>query len=370
MHRMLIPLDGSELAEVVFTYGKELAGRLDLDVILLLVVSPALREFIPMHRAYIQQAAETIRRQSKEVQKRSGIQPGGKAINVRGELTEGYPAEEILRYADENAVDLILIATHGRSGIKRWTMGNVADKVLRASKAPVLLVRAGIPDETVYDKWPEITLLVPLDGSELAESVLPHVEALAKQRGAEPVNVTLVRVCEPPAIPPSYSPELSGVPLNWGEYMEQEVVRCKHVSTDYLTKIENQFKDIGISVQSEVLVGKASDVIVDYANKNPFNLIVMATHGRSGLSRLARSEIMQIVDIFRANIVDVGSDSVTVEVTGDEDKINSLFNLLRGFGIKELARTGRIAMTRGGSSPLLVEKEPSNTRARKQKIRR
>ena len=52
-----------------------------------------------------------------------------------------------------------------------------------------------------------------------------------------------------------------------------------------------------------------------------------------------RSEIMQIVDIFRANIIDVGSDSVTVEVTGDEDKINSLFNLLRGFGIKELART-------------------------------
>ena len=61
-----------------------------------------------------------------------------------------------------------------------------------------------------------------------------------------------------------------------------------------------------------------------------------------------RSEIMQIVDIFRANIVDVASDSVTIEVTGDEDKITSLFDLLRGFGIKEVSRTGRIAMTRGG----------------------
>jgi len=291
MHKMLITLDGSEMAEVVFTYAKELAGRLDLDVILLLVVSPTLREFIPMHQAYIQRAAETIKRQSKEVQKRSGIQSGGKAIKVRGELTEGYPAEEILRYADENAVDLILIATHGRSGIRRWNMGNVADKVLRASKVPVLLVRAGVPDEPVYDKWPNITLLVPLDGSELAESVLPHVEALAKQRGAEPVNVTLLRICEPPAIPPSYSPELSGVPLNWGEYMEQEVARCKQVSTAYLATIENQFKDIGISVQSEVLVGKASDVIVGYANNNPFTLIVMATHGRSGLSRLVYGSI-------------------------------------------------------------------------------
>lgn len=61
-----------------------------------------------------------------------------------------------------------------------------------------------------------------------------------------------------------------------------------------------------------------------------------------------RSEIMQIVDIFRANIVDVSSDSVTVEVTGDEDKVESLLELLRGFGIKEVTKTGRVALTRGG----------------------
>jgi len=61
-----------------------------------------------------------------------------------------------------------------------------------------------------------------------------------------------------------------------------------------------------------------------------------------------RSEIIQIVDIFRANIVDVASDSLTVEVTGDEDKVESLLELLRNFGIKEISRTGRIALTRGG----------------------
>jgi len=80
-----------------------------------------------------------------------------------------------------------------------------------------------------------------------------------------------------------------------------------------------------------------------------------------------RSEIMQIVDIFRANIVDVASDSVTVEATGDEEKIDSLLSLLRGFGIREISRTGRIAMTRGGSSQLEVNKESSTTRARSQK---
>ena len=63
-----------------------------------------------------------------------------------------------------------------------------------------------------------------------------------------------------------------------------------------------------------------------------------------------RSEIMQIVDIFRAGIVDVAADSVTIEVTGDEEKIESLFSLLDDFGIKEITRTGRIAMTRGSAS--------------------
>jgi len=78
-----------------------------------------------------------------------------------------------------------------------------------------------------------------------------------------------------------------------------------------------------------------------------------------------RSEIIQIVDIFRASIVDVSSDSVIIEVTGDEEKVNSLFNLLRGFGIKEIARTGRIAMTRGRSGVIPVEGKSSKTRARR-----
>jgi acetolactate synthase-1/3 small subunit len=80
-----------------------------------------------------------------------------------------------------------------------------------------------------------------------------------------------------------------------------------------------------------------------------------------------RGEIMEIVDIFRANIVDVASDSVMVEVTGDEDKIDSLMDLLKGFGVKELVRTGRIAMVRGtgGGSPIDEESVQKITRRRK-----
>ncbi len=76
---------------------------------------------------------------------------------------------------------------------------------------------------------------------------------------------------------------------------------------------------------------------------------------------------MQIVDIFRANIVDVASDSVTVEVTGDENKVDSLSNLLSGFGIKEMSRTGRIAMTRGGAGQVSAKGKPSTTKPERQK---
>jgi len=78
-----------------------------------------------------------------------------------------------------------------------------------------------------------------------------------------------------------------------------------------------------------------------------------------------RSEIIQIVDIFRANIVDVSPGSLMVEVTGDEEKVGSLVDLLRGFGIREIARTGRIALTRGAVGPLQVE-EPREAKATKQ----
>lgn len=80
-----------------------------------------------------------------------------------------------------------------------------------------------------------------------------------------------------------------------------------------------------------------------------------------------RSEIIQIVDIFRANIVDVASGSVMIEVTGDERKVSSLYNLLRGFGIKEIARTGSIAMARGGSGSLAVAKKPARAKSSQQK---
>lgn len=293
--KMLVLLDGSELAEVVFPFAKELAARLSLDVTMLQVYGDIGRNFVPVHQAYIERAAEKTKGQIEDVQERLGIPAEEKQVEVRGELADGHYAEEILKYAENNDIDLILMASHGRSGIRRWRMGSVADKVLRAAKVPVLFIRAGAKDTTPYDQWPTRTIIAPLDGSETAESVLPHVVALARQRAIEPVTVKLIRVCDPPIAPSYYSPELSGVPLNWGEFMEQEIVRCKQTASDYLGNITKQLDDQGIKAESTVLVGQAADEIIVFAGTNPFSIVVMATHGRTGLSRLVFGSVTESV---------------------------------------------------------------------------
>jgi acetolactate synthase-1/3 small subunit len=104
---------------------------------------------------------------------------------------------------------------------------------------------------------------------------------------------------------------------------------------------------------------KVSDISED--NIIARELTLIKVHATSA----TRSEIIEIVDIFRANIVDVAADSVTIEATGDEEKINSLLKLVRGFGIKEIARTGRIAMSRGG--PGLMSPEGKSAKANNKK---
>jgi acetolactate synthase-1/3 small subunit len=110
-----------------------------------------------------------------------------------------------------------------------------------------------------------------------------------------------------------------------------------------------------------VVTVKVSDITADNIIARELALIKVKTTPAS------RSEVMQIVDIFRAGIVDVAADSVTIEVTGDEDKVNSLLSLLHGFGIQEVTRTGRVAMTRGGSSLLGAEKVSPARGVRRQK---
>lgn len=147
VRRILLPLDGSELGEAALPYVEELAVAVKAEIILLQVVTPhydiALAESYTSHldrisEEYIRHASaaatdylNTIRERLKK-----------KEIAARSEVVVGSPGDKIIDCARENDVDLIAMSTHGRSGIGRWLIGSVADKVLHAADRPVLLVRA------------------------------------------------------------------------------------------------------------------------------------------------------------------------------------------------------------------------------------
>lgn len=128
-------------------------------------------------------------------------------------------------------------------------------------------------------------IMVPLDGSELAECVLPHVESIVK--GCHAPDVVLVRVVEPVLLPAGMGTDGSVI------FTEQDAARIrsqsdslhKHNAEDYLKKLASRMQPGIPHLHTEVLVGKPADTLAAYAEKNGIDLIVIATHGRSGVSR-------------------------------------------------------------------------------------
>jgi nucleotide-binding universal stress UspA family protein len=125
-------------------------------------------------------------------------------------------------------------------------------------------------------------ILVPLDGSQLSESVLPHVRTIAK--GCEKCEIILFRVCEPPVLLADYPPDLK---TRWEEHVQEENTHIAQQCRLYLTDAEQKLKEDGFQVTTESGLGKAAEEIIDYAQKNQVDLIVMASHGHSGATRWA-----------------------------------------------------------------------------------
>jgi nucleotide-binding universal stress UspA family protein len=126
-------------------------------------------------------------------------------------------------------------------------------------------------------------LMVPLDGSELAECVFPHVEAFMK--GFNLSDVILVRVVEPEM--PSYHGETRIDP----EIMARREAERQSSAKDYLNKVANRLKHEGTAVRAEVLVGRVTESLSDYAEKHDIEIILIATHGRSGVTRWVRGSV-------------------------------------------------------------------------------
>ena len=194
--RILAPLDGSVLSEQVIPYARAIAARLSLPMTLLMAIEPdhptigqALNPELHSHELVAHRAGHA---QSYLSSVAARLRDAG--ITAGTVVPRGEPAQSVVDEASQDDGTLIAMSSHGRSGFARWWMGSVADKVLHMADHPLLLVRSHPRQGTSGERPPE-RLIVPLDGSDEAEDVLPHVANLASRMNI-PVNLVQVIISE------------------------------------------------------------------------------------------------------------------------------------------------------------------------------
>ncbi|MBI2912483.1 MAG: universal stress protein [Chloroflexi bacterium] len=267
MRRILVALDGSPLSETALPLARSLAEAARCELILFSVwetlpeevetVGPVHARVLRDHgvryfRAYLHNIAQALQRQG---------------LLVSTEVRAGHPAYEIMLAVSEMDADLLAMASHGRRGVTQRRRGSVADKVLRGSTVPVLIVGPRGPE-----RWPpqEVSLrsiLVPLDGSSESEAAMPVASQIARAAGS---RITLVRVV-PPVLPPF---EL-GLPETYPPDVDRQLAKR---AKSYLNRVKNRHPDV---VEAAVVErGFPAQVLVQTVEQLQPDLVVMASRSR------------------------------------------------------------------------------------------
>jgi len=198
-------------------------------------------------------------------------------------LEDGPIPDALQAYASRNKVDLIVISSHGRGGIARLSLGSVTDLLIRRTTIPVLVVKP--PTSCLKPEPGELfsSIVVPLDGSSLAEQILPEVVALAK---LGEVKIRLLHVLKPQT---SAQKTMRGQEAPWWD----KDVAAANV---YLFRTAAKLREEGFITTTDVVFGEnIAEAIVDYAGREKANLIAIATHGRGGISRALRGSLADVV---------------------------------------------------------------------------
>lgn len=273
---LLVPLDGSEAAEAVLDLAKNLAVRSGSALTLLHVCEIERSEYRRLHSAYIERVADLVQHDISKICETTHCYFENMQATVSPVLVDGEPAEEIVRYAEENNASVILMVTHGRSGSVRSAFSDITNRVLRNSDVPIWMMRTLGTDEIACAEWPPRRVLVPLDGSERAEKVLPYAAEYVKLFDAE---LVLIRVCEQPEITADY-PE-ANTPISWDEHIARIRSRYQSQCSIYLEVVKDRLKEKGLKVSTEALLGDAAEEIIGYVRQNRCDLVAMTTHGRT-----------------------------------------------------------------------------------------
>jgi len=279
--KMVVLLDGSELAEVVFEYALEVSARMNVCIELLHVAGPQQMSQLPMRRAYMNAKAEELSVEAAKVRAKYGKTHAIECPEPKGVVVTGYPAEEILKYVDENDIDLVMMSTHGSSGVKTWDLGEVATKVVHASKVPVWLVPAELREQVIEDKLLKRSMVVPLSGSPKSAAALPHAVDIITQRGAESELVLLYVMDIPYSV------------VQRSDAAEIDATREKMKL--YLEDLARPIREAGVTVRTEILLGDPARAIIDYLKNNPTQLLVMSTSDKSRVGRMLFGSVAESV---------------------------------------------------------------------------
>jgi nucleotide-binding universal stress UspA family protein len=226
-----------------------------------------------MHRAYIDKMVEITKQNIKKHYEIRSI----KSIKVDSVFVAGYSAEQIVDYAEERKIGLIVMATHGQSGIRRWIVGSVAAKVVSATEQPILLIRANVITPERRKKQIFKKALVPLDGSKESEAIMPYIGELASIVKTE---VVLFHVVAPVQFFYSIPGEASNQSLS-----PDDINKIVAKRKDYLDTLGAGLKEKGIKASSRVIVGEPAKDIIRIADEIHADFVAMSTHGRSGIDR-------------------------------------------------------------------------------------
>jgi nucleotide-binding universal stress UspA family protein len=275
--RIIVPLDGSPTAEQVLPYVRVLGRSTKARLTLLRIVEPAppdlegvaadgllvpsLERRWQQAHAYLEEVATPLRQEG---------------LVAATEVVDGEAASSILDLAERQPATLVAMSTHGRSGLARWALGSIADKVLHAATGPLLIVRAQEP-EKVSPQVKLARLVVPLDGSSLAEQALPLAADLAQKLG---LKLTLVQAT------PSVGDYLQYADSPPPSSMEDLAREADDAAMEYLAGTAQRLEREGVrKVEHYLIHGPPGTAVTDFIRETPDCLVAMTTHGYSGVGR-------------------------------------------------------------------------------------
>ena len=277
--KILIPLDGSEFAEAALPYGKEISRTFESEVILLHVCTHDCRNHLHMHEIYLDSLTEALVHDSPK-----GL-PQNAIPNVTAKIEAGNPLETIGIFVEKNNIDLIIMTCDGASGQKNERLGSVADHISRTVKIPALLIKSRIAELHENDRPSIKRILVTLDSSALSKLALPAAEGLANKLQ---IPMTLFQMARDSY--PYY-----GEPAPFVDYEKMAADEERKVRAE-ISSLAEELRKKGQIVEWEVTSGSdAAQEIIKISQKLGNCLLVMSTHGRSGLRRWALGSVAEQV---------------------------------------------------------------------------